>query len=164
MPRAAIWSSTMRPRAAAYGSVGGNATAAGEQPYIHRLVRLGAAAEERGRGLAFADEVSPVIWGGTVEGWNEGAHLADATRRAGLDPDALETAIATAPAAYDAIVEENHRALEAAGHWGVPTFVFAGEPFFGQDRIDLLVWRLRQHGLARRSGAPPACADAATPP
>jgi len=27
--------------------------------------------------------------------------------------------------------------------------VFNGEPFFGQDRIDLLVWRMRQHGLRR---------------
>jgi 2-hydroxychromene-2-carboxylate isomerase len=25
------------------------------------------------------------------------------------------------------------------GHWGVPTFVFENEPFFGQDRIDLLI-------------------------
>ncbi|TMB53500.1 MAG: 2-hydroxychromene-2-carboxylate isomerase, partial [Deltaproteobacteria bacterium] len=37
-----------------------------------------------------------------------------------------------------------------AGHWGVPTMVFAGEPFFGQDRIELLVWRMRQHGLRAR--------------
>jgi hypothetical protein len=29
--------------------------------------------------------------------------------------------------------------------------VFNGEPFFGQDRIDLLVWRMRQHGLCERS-------------
>jgi len=28
--------------------------------------------------------------------------------------------------------------------------VFAGEPFFGQDRIELLVWRMRQHGLRAR--------------
>ena len=42
------------------------------------------------------------------------------------------------------------RALEAAGHWGVPTSVFAGEPFFGQDRLELLLWRLRQHGLRHR--------------
>jgi hypothetical protein len=27
---------------------------------------------------------------------------------------------------------------------------FQGEPFFGQDRIELLVWRLKQHGLAER--------------
>ena len=43
-------------------------------------------------------------------------------------------------------------ATELAGHWGVPTMVFADEPFFGQDRIDLLVWRLRQHGLRPRRG------------
>jgi hypothetical protein len=28
--------------------------------------------------------------------------------------------------------------------------VFKDEPFFGQDRIDLLVWRLKQHGLRPR--------------
>jgi hypothetical protein len=32
----------------------------------------------------------------------------------------------------------------SAGHWGVPTLVFQGEPFFGQDRIDVLRWRLTQ--------------------
>jgi len=30
----------------------------------------------------------------------------------------------------------------------VPTLVFDGEPFFGQDRFELLVWRLEQRGLA----------------
>jgi 2-hydroxychromene-2-carboxylate isomerase len=29
----------------------------------------------------------------------------------------------------------------------VPMMVFGGEPFFGQDRIDQLVWRLKQAGL-----------------
>jgi 2-hydroxychromene-2-carboxylate isomerase len=28
--------------------------------------------------------------------------------------------------------------------------VFEGEPFFGQDRFDQLVWRLRQAGLLDR--------------
>ncbi|CAN5846728.1 hypothetical protein BH11PSE6_BH11PSE6_10480 [soil metagenome] len=32
-----------------------------EQPYIHRLTHLGVAAAERGRGLAFLDEVSRLI-------------------------------------------------------------------------------------------------------
>ena len=35
-------------------------------------------------------------------------------------------------------------------HWGVPTFAFENEPFFGQDRIDLLIWRMESKGLARR--------------
>jgi len=121
-----------------------------EQPYIYRLSRLGVAAAERGRGLPFIAEVSRIIWGGDVEGWHEGSHLADAAKRAGLDLATLDAAIVADAPRYDAVVAENQRALEAAGHWGVPTMVFEGEPFFGQDRIDLLVWRLRQHGLRRR--------------
>jgi 2-hydroxychromene-2-carboxylate isomerase len=38
------------------------------------------------------------------------------------------------------------------GHWGVPTFVFEKEPFFGQDRIDLLIWRMQSKSPARRDG------------
>jgi 2-hydroxychromene-2-carboxylate isomerase len=32
----------------------------------------------------------------------------------------------------------------------VPTFVFENEPFFGQDRIDLLIWRMKSKELTRR--------------
>jgi 2-hydroxychromene-2-carboxylate isomerase len=39
----------------------------------------------------------------------------------------------------------------ASGHWGVPTFVFENEPFFGQDRIELLIWRMEARGLTRRA-------------
>jgi 2-hydroxychromene-2-carboxylate isomerase len=123
---------------------------AAAQPYIRRLTRLGVAASERGRGLPFVAEVSGVIWGGKVDGWHEGSHLADAAARAGLDLHELDVAIAADPGRHDDIIAKNQRALEEAGHWGVPTMVFAGEPFFGQDRIDLLVWRLQQHGLRRR--------------
>ena len=121
---------------------------AAEQPYIHRLTRLGVEAVRRGRGLPFISEVSRLIWGGTAD-WHEGRHLADAARRADLDLAAMERALAE-PASHDAEIEANQEALQAAGHWGVPTMVFEGEPFFGQDRIDLLLWRLRQHGLRER--------------
>jgi 2-hydroxychromene-2-carboxylate isomerase len=121
-----------------------------EQPYIHRLTRLGVEARRRGRALPFIDEVSRLIWSGDVRGWHEGTHLADAARRADLDLAAMDRAIAD-PASHDAEIAKNQADLEAAGHWGVPTMVFDGEPFFGQDRIDLLVWRLEQHGLRRRS-------------
>jgi hypothetical protein len=30
--------------------------------------------------------------------------------------------------------------------------VFEKEPFFGQDRIDLLTWRMESKGLTRRNG------------
>jgi len=121
-----------------------------EQPYIYRLVRLGIAAALEGKGLAFADEVSRVIWTGEVKNWHEGDHLAKAVSRAGLKLEEMDRAIEAKPEYYDGIAAENQKALEEAGHWGVPTMVFNGEPFFGQDRLDLLVWRMKQHGLADR--------------
>lgn len=121
-----------------------------EQPYIHRLTRLGVAAEEAGRGLAFLDEVSKIIWDGSVDGWYDGDHLARATERAGLDLSALDARIASEPQHFVDVIEGNQSALEAAGHWGVPTMVFEGEPFFGQDRLDLLLWRLKGAGLEER--------------
>src|ERR1700752_4407205 len=43
-----------------------------QQPYIHRLTRLGAAAQREGRSLDFTAAISRVLWDGTVKGWNEG--------------------------------------------------------------------------------------------
>ncbi len=120
-----------------------------DQPHIFRLTRLGQSAARRGASLAFADEVSQLIWAGT-QGWNEGDHLAGAAARAGLDFAELEAEVASESDALDAEIAANQAALEAAGHWGVPTLVFEGEPFFGQDRIDLAVWRMQQKGLAKR--------------
>lgn len=124
---------------------------AAEQPYIHRLTRLGVDAHLRGHGLAFIDEVSQIIWNGSVAGWNEGPHLAEASARAGLDLAVMDDAVSADPQRYDAIIAKNQADHLAAGHWGVPTMVYAGEPFFGQDRIDLLVWRMKQHGLRERT-------------
>ena len=121
-----------------------------DQPYIYRLVRLGIAASLEGKGLAFADEVSRVIWSGDIKGWHEGDHLEKAAARAGLALQGMDRAIEARPEYYDGIAAENQKALEEAGHWGVPTTVFKGEPFFGQDRLDVLLWRLKQHGLTER--------------
>lgn len=117
-----------------------------EQPYIHRLTHLGVAAAERGRGLPFLAEVSRTIWGGDIDNWHEGDHLARATERAGLDYAELSAAVDGDPARHAGIVEENQVAQRAAGHWGVPMMVFGGEAFFGQDRVDQLQWRMEQQG------------------
>ena len=119
-----------------------------EQPYIHRLTHLGVEAERRGQGLGFAFEVSHLIFGGTRD-WHLGDHLARAASRAGLDLADMDGAIAD-PASHQAEVEASQAALAASGHWGVPTFVVNNEPFFGEDRIDTLRWRLSQQpGLQR---------------
>ena len=120
---------------------------AGEQPYIYRLTGLGIEAEKRGKGVDLAYHVSHLIWGGEAN-WNEGDKLAKAVERAGLDLAELDAAIAANDPMPD--IEANHAALEAAGGWGVPTMVFNDEPFFGQDRIDTLRWRLGKSGVPKR--------------
>lgn len=121
-----------------------------EQPLARWLGRLGVAATERERGLEYVSEVANLLWDGSVSGWNEGGHLANAAARAGLGLQELEKAVLQQPDHYEALLSQNDQALRAAGHWGVPTMVFAGEPFFGQDRFDQLVWRLGQNGLVER--------------
>ncbi|MEQ1752950.1 MAG: DsbA family protein [Micropepsaceae bacterium] len=121
-----------------------------QQPYIHRLTRLGVAAAERGKGLEFITEVSATLYGGRIQNWHEGSHLHDAAHKARLDLAELETAIAEDTKHFDSIIEQNQSAHQKAGHWGVPTFAFGGEPFFGQDRLDALLWRLQKNGLKRR--------------
>lgn len=119
-----------------------------EQPYIHRLTCLGVAAARRGRGVPFARELSRLIFS-WLKGWDEGDHMARVAEAAGLDLAELDAAVAADPDGHLAEMAANEVAHKAAGHWGVPLMVFEGEPFFGQDRIELLAWRLGQKGLAR---------------
>lgn len=120
-----------------------------EQPYIFRLTRLGQAAARRGKGLEFCHEVGALIWGGAVD-WHRGDHLAGAAARAGLDLAELDREAAAEPELIDREIAANQQALDASGHWGVPTFVFDSEPFFGQDRFELAKWRMEQKGLVPR--------------
>ena len=120
-----------------------------QQPYIYRLTKLGVEAARRGKGPEFIDRVSELIFGGTPD-WDQGDYLSNAAAAAGLVLADLDLAIEDGDH-----IEEIHRnqdALDASGHWGVPTLVFRNEPFFGQDRIDTLRWRLDLAGLAKSSG------------
>lgn len=119
------------------------------QPHIHRLTRLGVLAEERGRGIEFADSVSRLICGGT-QNWHEGEYLSAAAARASLDLAELDAGAEDEAGRLEAAIERNQIDHAAAGHWGVPTCAFRGEPFFGQDRLDVLRWRLERAGLRPR--------------
>ena len=134
---------------AQYRGDDGRARTADEQPYISRLTRLGVVAAERGHGIEFADEVSRVIWGGQ-ENWHEGDHLAGAAERAGLDLADMDATVVSDVERLEAAIERNQADHEKAGHWGVPTCAYKGEPFFGQDRLDVLLWRLQRDGLKPR--------------
>ncbi|MEM7763049.1 MAG: DsbA family protein [Pseudomonadota bacterium] len=117
-----------------------------DQPLIFRLSKLGVEAQRRGKGIAFAHAVSHLIYGGTPD-WDKGEHLNQAAATAGLDLSDMEAAILDGDHLDE--IEQNHTGLENAGHWGVPTMVVRDEPFFGQDRLDTLRWRLDQYDLQR---------------
>lgn len=121
-------------------------TFANEQPMVWLLSRLGVLANEAGCGLEFLSEVGSLVWSG--EKWLEDGRLDAAIARIGLDLQTLENDMDTDR--IDALIHQHDTDLRMAGHWGVPTFVLNGEPFFGQDRINVLAWRLGQMGVARR--------------
>ncbi len=133
-----------------YRGEDGRARTAEDQPYIYRLTRLGVVAAEAGKGIEFAESVSRLIWGGT-KNWQEGNLLADAAKSQGLDLQQLDQTVLDETQRLESVIEKNQADHNAVGHWGVPTCAFEGEPFFGQDRLDVLLWRLKQHGLSRRS-------------
>ena len=121
-----------------------------EQPYIHRLTRLGVLAAEQGKGLAALRAISHLIWSGETDGWHEGDHLAKALASAGCDLAELDAMQMAEADRLDDVIKTNEADQRLGGHYGVPLMVYAGEPFFGQDRYDQLVWRMQQQGMARR--------------
>lgn len=118
---------------------------AAEQPYIRRLTRLAVAAEMRGAGLAFYGEVSRLIFG-HMGPWDAPGQLSEAALRAGLDLAEMDEEIEADPDGFDARIARNEADQRAAGHWGTPLLVYDGEPFFGQDRVEMCRWRM---GLKR---------------
>jgi 2-hydroxychromene-2-carboxylate isomerase len=116
-----------------------------DQPLARWLGHLGIAATEAGRGFNFCLEVSRLLWDGAVDQWHEGDHLKDACHRAGLEWSELSALVSARPDYYEHQLQINADALTAAGHWGVPTMVYGQETFFGQDRIDVLAWCVRQN-------------------
>ncbi len=114
--------------------------AAKDQPHIEYLYRLFVGAQRAGKGLAFVDVVGRGLWNGANPGWDTSIFLLDAMSELDLVHDTvLETT--PWPEAQEELVK-NHEAMLEAGHWGVPLMAYNGEPFYGQDRFDQLLWRL----------------------
>ena len=68
----------------------------------------------------------------------------------GLDYDEAIKFIRENPEKIDQVWIDNAEGMAKTGHGGVPLMVFQGEPFFGGDRFDQFVWRLKQSGLTKR--------------
>lgn len=124
---------------------------AAEQPYIHHVSRLGVVAERQGKGFEFVRAAAHAIWSGEIDNWHEGEHLKHALAKAGLNADEADALARAKADDLDAEIADNEAAQKSAGHWGVPLFVYEHEPFFGQDRIEHLIWRMKQAGLKERA-------------
>mgnify|MGYP001546670427 CR=1 FL=1 len=69
-------------------------------------------------------------------------HLRTILKQIDLDPNWVDES-QTDTAANERIDSDSEAAI-AAGVVGAPGYVFHGEPFWGQDRLELLAWRLYQ--------------------
>jgi 2-hydroxychromene-2-carboxylate isomerase len=84
--------------------------------------------------------------------WGEGRdvttpeQIAEATAALGVGAGEVAAALADA-AARQAAIDATAQAIEQ-GMFGAPAFIVDGELFWGQDRIDMIEWRLRQSGAA----------------
>ena len=99
--------------------------------------------------MEFLLAVMHVIWSGEAESWIEGDHLARAVASVGFDLAEMDAAILADAERLDAVTRANEEAQQPH-HYGVPVMVYDGEPFFGQDRFDQLLWRMQQKGMQRR--------------
>jgi 2-hydroxychromene-2-carboxylate isomerase len=138
-----------------------------EQTDIQMLCRTAVGAAEMGKGWEYLNEVMRLVWNGQKRPWNADKyrHVREAIQAAGIDADALIKEVEADPDKYDALIESN-QALQLendARHSGVPNFIFRNEPFFGQDRMDQLVWRLKQYGLTERADYEPSLRKALDP-
>ena len=101
-------------------------------------------ARERGRGTPFHDAVyrCRFLEGGDI---GQEATLAEIGRRVGLDPDDLGGCLRADRYAED--LARSNRDAESDGVFGFPFFIYEGQRFWGNDRIEWL-----ERAIARRCG------------
>lgn len=122
---------------------------ADEQPHIERIVRLGIQAKRCGKGMLFLREFAQMIFTGT-KNWHEGDHIELCAERCDLNYEQMVAAITGHEVDHDAQANQHADDLIAAGHYNIPTMIYEGEIFFGPDRVDTLLWRMKQQGLKKR--------------
>ena len=133
-----------------------------KQPYVFWLTRLGCYASQQGKAIDYIDQISYLIWSGVVSPKSKIGAADPAkghwpnfvkeyfNRIDGLDYDEAIAYIRKNPEEIDQCWIDNAEGMARTGHGGVPLMVFQDEPFFGGDRFDQFVWRLKQSGLTKR--------------
>ncbi len=112
---------------------------------VWRCLTIAEHAKAQGRLPEFVLAASRASWAEGID-VNQDAPLRAICEKSGLDWKDCSAAIANA--GFRQRVEDNTARLSALGQWGVPTFLFRGEAFWGQDRIQDLEAALTAAGLA----------------
>ena len=74
-----------------------------------------AMAQLEGRSLVFVEALARVLWDGSVNGWNEGDHLAGAAAKAGFNLAAMDAAISADPDRYEKVISGNEAITRRQG-------------------------------------------------
>ncbi|TXI12913.1 MAG: 2-hydroxychromene-2-carboxylate isomerase, partial [Rhizobium sp.] len=112
---------------------------------VWRCLTIAEHAKSVGRLPEFVLAASRASWAEGID-VNQDAPLRAICEKTGLDWNDCSAAIGNAE--YRQRVEDNTARLGTLGQWGVPTFLFRGEAFWGQDRIQDLEAALNAAGLA----------------
>jgi 2-hydroxychromene-2-carboxylate isomerase len=130
-----------------------------EQSNVRFLCRTAVASADIGKGWEYLNEVMRLLWNGQKIHWDQDnlKSVRAAIEAAGISADLIADVEANGDK-YDEMIQKNMDLQETndCHHVGVPCFVFRNEPFFGQDRIDMLIWRLKQYGLTEREDYVPS--------
>ncbi len=118
-----------------------------KQPYIRNITCMAQASSDGGCGLKFAWAVMSLIWNGHTDNWHKGDAIERACDYVGINYATLNDKLQNNIDLYEAKIAKNQTAQLDAGHWGVPLMVFNKEAFYGQDRFDMLCWRLKEQKL-----------------
>jgi 2-hydroxychromene-2-carboxylate isomerase len=107
-------------------------------------LRMSIAVSKREARIRFATEIAAATWERGEDVSNPDV-MREVARRADLDGDAL-LAAASEPQMKQALALATESAIQA-GIFGVPSFVYQGELFWGADRVDSLLRRIAGHRI-----------------
>jgi 2-hydroxychromene-2-carboxylate isomerase len=114
-----------------------------EQERVKRLYNLLYEAHLLGKEYPLYVVLMRLIWSGTTLGWDEAPHMIECLTKCGLPEHLLDLSDELTPDAEEHFAA-NQKVMFDCGHWGVPMFSWQGEPFYGQDRLDQMRWRIEK--------------------
>ena len=97
-------------------------------------------AEDKGKGRAYHDSIYAARW---LEGKDLGAEdvLFGIAETCGLD--VMDFRVALTESRYQAALDQSNKEGQEDGVFGVPTFIYDGQKFWGNDRIEWVVRAIR---------------------